>query len=92
MAKLKLDVETIEVESFALVAERKPEVGTVNGYGKTNFPLLSCMGNTCVGGTDAGSSCEATYCGGTCEYSCLQSCGDTCLDTCGGDCSVNVCS
>jgi hypothetical protein len=86
MAKLKLDVETIEVESFALVAEKMLETGTVNGYGKTNFPLLSCMGNTCLGGTDTGSSCYPTNCvetcGQTCEYTCMQTCPDTCLDNC----------
>jgi hypothetical protein len=82
MAKLKLDIEAIAVESFAVVAEEKKDGGTVNGHAKS-YPFNTCAGTTCVGET-----CQLTQCD---MSQCIASCPETCKITCGDCISVDVC-
>jgi len=81
MAKLRLDIEAIAVESFAVVAE-EADAGTVNGYAKS-YPF-----NTCAGATCAGETCQLTQCD---MSQCIASCPETCRITCGDCISVDVC-
>ena len=81
MARLKLDIEAIAVESFAVAAE-EGKAGTVNGHA-ASYPFVTC----------AGASCDAPTCRITeCDVSqCIASCPQTCKITCGDCFSVQVC-
>ena len=78
MARLKLDVEAIAVESFAVVAEGA-EAGTVNGYA-ASAPLMTCAGNR---------TCPISACN---DSACIDSCGETCKITCGACITVENCN
>jgi hypothetical protein len=70
MSKLRLDLESIQVESFTATPTGAKPAGTVHGQGATEI----------------GSSCQQTFCNQTCagDASCQQTfCAQTC-DLCGG--------
>ena len=77
VAKLKLDIEGIAVESFAVVAGEKKDAGTVNGHAKS-YPFASCAANTCYQVTCGATECNMSLC--------IASCPETCRISCGNDC------
>ena len=77
-SKLKLDVERLQVESFA-VQGQETERGTVRGLAATEEMSVCDGGGTCAG------SCVT--CDVTCGYSCDWSCGGTCQASCEGTCN-----
>jgi hypothetical protein len=82
MAKLKLDIEAIAVESFAVVAAEEKDAGTVNGHA-ASYPFNTCAGASCVGPTCRITECDMSQC--------IASCPETCKITCGDCISVDVC-
>lgn len=60
MAKLRLTVENLRVDSFATGAQAEPLAGTVQAH-QQSAPLASCAGNM--------SRCIAS-CGDTCQITC----------------------
>ena len=90
-SKLKLDLETLAVDSFD-TANETAENGTVFGEQCTCWTNCTCPG--CP-------SCDAS-CGGTCDASCNGTCyeqtcancgtgGYTCLRTCGQTALYTAC-
>ena len=78
MAKLRLDLEAIRVESFAASAE-EADAGTVNGHAGS-APLNTCAGQR---------TCYISYCN---DSACIDSCLETCKITCGACITVEVCN
>jgi len=76
MGKLKLDLEAIEVESFAVAAERT-EAGTVHGHAKS-YPFASCEANTCYQATCGATDCNISLCIASCPQTCRISCDNDC--------------
>jgi len=65
MKKLSLELDQLQVETFTTGGQRLPEKGTVQGHYGTNH-------------TQAGHTCDAVSCGGTCyEYTCEWTCTQT---------------
>jgi hypothetical protein len=83
MRKLRLDPESLRVESFEAVTAGGGQMGTVNGHirkppAEPNT-IEPCYVNTSTCGNSCYGTCYAT-CGSTCantcdDYTCLQSCG-----------------
>lgn len=82
MAKLKLDMEDLRVESFAVAAE-EGEAGTVHAHAKS-APFITCAGDTCDAPTCRITECDVSQC--------IASCPQTCRITCDGCESVYVCA
>lgn len=82
MAKLRLSVEDLRVDSFATDLRADSRAGTVQAHAASD-PFRTCAGDTCNQGT-----CGATECG---MSACIASCGETCKITCGNCFSVDVC-
>ena len=83
MKKMRLDPDTLEVQSFQ-TAPRLEERGTVIGQGTD--ALATCRGMTCDS-TCFQRICTCTYGedqGGTCDYSCDFQ------NTCGAGCPTGV--
>ena len=80
MAKLKLQLEDLMIDSFDTTAAKK-ERGTVFGEQCTCWTY--CGQNTCPGCPTCNNSC-----GGSCEYSCNGTCPDTCGASCWGTCEA----
>ena len=83
-SKLKLDLETLAVDSFDTASETA-ENGTVFGEQCTCWTNCTCPG--CP-------SCDNTACGqNTCgQHSCAASCNGTCAGyTCAGTCDPWTC-
>lgn len=93
MAKLKLSLDALEVESFVTV--RMAGAGTVRAHVDDNSALLGSCATCepvvckaalqgtlydCGGGTAGGNSCPVT-----CQYSCggPNTCQQTCAPSCG---------
>ena len=78
MAKMKLELDTLAVDSFDTTAAEKAR-GTVFGEQCTCYTNCTCPG--CY-------TCDNT-CANTCDdYTCLASCNGTCGDTC--DCGGTI--
>jgi len=77
MAKLKLNVEALEVQSFLTTDEQARSPGTVEGHDSGRTPSLTRQ-QSCPG-------FEAT-CPATCDD---YTCGGTCYDTCDYTCQTN---
>lgn len=78
MRKLKLSLDTLQVESFAATGN-EPARGTVPGHAFTEYADESCF-ESCNG------TCPANGCGSgyaSCYGSCYGTCGATCYNTCG---------
>jgi len=85
MKKIKLDLDRLDVESFAVVAERGKD-GTVHGHatpgctpaGQCNT-LFSCYEYTCNG--EVSCNGELATCGhlATCT-DCAETCAESCVD------------
>ncbi|HEX6041772.1 hypothetical protein [Longimicrobium sp.] len=83
MRKLKLSLDSLQVESFAATGS-EPVRGTVPGHEWTEYADESCFG-TCDGGCTRDGSC-VNPCGtgyASCYGTCYASCGGTCDATCG---------
>jgi len=80
MAKLTLDVDQLEVQSFATSNERG-DVGTVEGYDSGRTPSLtrndSCPGFPCTAYDTCADTCD--------NFTCVQ-------DTCDYTCHTNICA
>lgn len=74
MKKLTLDVDALQVESFATEAAGRGRRGTVYGRNHTRGGHFTC-GGTC----DGANTCD---CPVTADPTCLEPCGTT---LCGGD-------
>lgn len=61
MAKLKLQVEALEVQTFAVTSAEDPARGTV--HGASGLDNKSCEYGTCDPGCSAGGSCDEPGCG-----------------------------
>ncbi|WP_420130223.1 hypothetical protein [Longimicrobium sp.] len=81
MRKLKLTVESLQVESFHSEPP-PPERGTVAGYDWTEYADESCFG-TCDGMCTRDASCQ-----GQCGTG--ASCYGTCYNSCNGTCNCTV--
>lgn len=72
--KLKLELEALEVESFATERGPAPATGTVHAHERTEINCslwISCEGTcevSCWGSCETcdGTSCGLTYCGDPC--------------------------
>jgi hypothetical protein len=88
MKKIKLNLESLEVESFA-AAEDTREGGTVRGNGGSNRACNSAM--SCLADTCYFYSCFESDCGGcvthTCDLNCTASCTNSCNEPCLNSCS-----
>jgi hypothetical protein len=87
MKKLTLDVDALQVESFATETAARGRGGTVHAHNHTRGNHLTC-GGTC----DGGNTCNCPI---TAEVTCLEPCGTTLCgetSTCGGEESVCICS
>jgi hypothetical protein len=92
MAKLKLDLDSLTVESFETTEQDQRE-GTVHGAQAT---LATCMHScftcalSCFRTCDA--SCQVLSCHGTCSPTCFT-CGTSChqVRTCGASCQHLTC-
>ena len=76
MAKLKLDIEAIRVDSFAVV-EEEAETGTVNGYARS-APFVTCAGASCDAPTCRITECDVSQCIASCPATCRISCDNDC--------------
>jgi hypothetical protein len=70
MAKLKLDIEAIRVDSFAVV-EGDAEAGTVNGFARS-------AGASCDAPTCRITECDVSQCIASCPATCRISCNTGC--------------
>lgn len=95
MNKLKLDVDQLAVESFALTTG-DAQRGTVEAHSHLCPPTTICI-ETYQPATCAQScqSCPGDSCAFTCGYTCNYTCDDpscvTCLTYCGQMSCVEVC-
>jgi len=87
MRKLRLDLDDLQVESFATTPEPRRDGGTVFGQNHCTC-YTQC---TCPGCPTCDASCNGT-CGGTCDASCNGNCGGTCGHTCAGNCTEFNCT
>jgi len=79
MRKLKLSLDSLQVESFH-ANESDSLRGTVPGHsGATQHADESCFG-TCVSFCTRDGSCDT--CAGSCNGTCYNTCGATCYATC----------
>lgn len=101
MAKLKLDVNSLSVQSFQTVATEGAARGTVHGRAEVPDKTYGCSINPPCLHTEQ-LSCNGT-CYETCHeschweltcHTCLATCPITCWNTCGntcGSCMVATC-
>ena len=75
MAKLKLDVEALVVDSFEAGAGHRLSAGTVHGHNHTRGNHYTCGGAFSCGGQN---TCD---CPVTVDETCLEPCGTTLCET-----------
>lgn len=83
MRKLKLSLDSLQVESFDTDASQSMR-GTVAGRAVTDYP------DECV--TPAGTcfkNCSVDATCNSCDYSCAGSCWGTCGASCNGSCGAS---
>ena len=92
MRKLKLDVETLAVQSFQ-AEERPARRGTVFGGAFTEVVAVCGTDYACGNPSDwdtCGNTCQTCY-----EYTCYETCPDSCRTcvnaTCEGTCVGATC-
>lgn len=84
MAKLRLSIEDLLVDSFTTHARQMDTLaGTVEAHAKS-APFLTCVGDTCNQATCAATECNIS--------ACIASCGETCRITCRNCISFDVCA
>lgn len=93
MKKLKLDLDALVVESFAVQEtprwtgtvqgniEQEGEVRRRPGFFSRWFSCPSACGKTCL-----------DTCWETCQNTCLETCQDTCVETCRGATCFDSCN
>ena len=82
--KLKLNLDDLRVESFAVMPESPVGDGTVEGYYPTGPCVCDSECPQCEGGTGPGGTGEGESCQGTCPGNCPgPTQGITCPNTCG---------
>jgi hypothetical protein len=99
MKKLRLDVDALQVESFAAVGYAAP-AGTVQGHFNRDPGSADCDGGgwgslfgTCEGCPTVGTCVGPTYCcPETWRPTCPQTCYATCAQTCASCNDLNPCS
>lgn len=105
MKKLKLQIDALEVDSFAPVGANSLR-GTVRGnwftqyarYCATDYPPGECY-PTNIGCETWEAACQPTYertcnaqsCQATCGITCGETCGNSCNGTCGGESCQSIC-
>lgn len=87
MKKIKLELDRLDVESFAVTPARSGG-GTVHGHDTpgctpagTCETLFTCYDNSCNDNTCNGASCDGAPSCGFLAYTCTD-CGGTCAETC----------
>jgi hypothetical protein len=82
MAKLRLDMEDLAVQSFDTSAKLDTRRGTVQGH--ATFGQDTCIGPTCrrCPPSDGGT------CGATCVNTCVNTCDDATCATCAASCAA----
>ena len=104
MAKLKLDLTDLKVESFDSTPDDGPPQGTVFGLGST-WGLSTCA-NSCGDSCQVFCSYNNQSCYGSCDTVCIDcetrgcetqawtcdgsTCASTCSSSCGGTCDCTV--
>ena len=89
MRKLTLDLDALQVDSFAADDGGADARGTVEAHNHTflHCPVVRTELDGCVLNTlEFQNTCQQT-CLRTCDYSCLDTCGGTCLHTCNPTCT-----
>ena len=79
MTKIRLDLDTLCVESFSTDAS-PAHGGTVQAHSPIDYgytDVTGCGQETCAAYCSGGHTCYAS-----CEGSCLQTCGGSCNGTC----------
>jgi hypothetical protein len=91
MRKLKLDVDTLKVESFVALPHTAPD-GTVHGHFERDPGTTDCDGDgwwslfgTCAGCPTVGTCVGPTYC-------CPPTWRPTCNPSCNASCPLEICS
>lgn len=83
MQRLKLDLDHLQVQSFATTGPAADASGTVHGH----MVAVTDDPETCVGSIGCYSlGCPSYTCLTGCNDTCYASCGGTCDATCGGSC------
>ena len=91
MKKFKLELDALEVDTFATLAEATPKVGTVHGYRPT-IDEGTCNEPSCNGGPICGQETWDQTCPASCAYTCANTCDDpTCAQTCAYTCDDLTC-
>ena len=96
MHKLKLELESLVVDSFATVPGDEAR-GTVQAFasvGDSTCRWAICYYETYAPGCTLGETCAyscncATNGGASCVYTCGYTCGYTCANTCAGNTCEN---
>jgi hypothetical protein len=103
MKKLRLELDSLAVESFDTAAAQKPK-GTV--FGEQCTCNTMCAQQTCPGCPTCDNTCAytcddatcpacptcAASCNGSCEATCYGTCGEyTCAFTCEETCRPRLC-
>ena len=104
MAKLRLDLTDLKVESFDPTPDHGPPQGTVFGLGST-WGLSTCN-NSCGDSCQVFCSYNNQSCYGSCDTVCIDcetqgcdtqawtcdgsTCASTCSSSCGGTCDCTV--
>jgi hypothetical protein len=90
--KLKLEIEELKVESFAVLPYSTERAGTVHGRSVENLEPIS--GYACDGGGGGGGYTEGTCIGPTfcCAPTWRPSCMPTCANTCQLTCLDGLCT
>jgi len=88
--KLKLEIDELKVESFAVLPHSPATAGTVHGRFNNDWnTLVECEGGGGGSGVNTQGTCIGpTYC---CQPTWQQTCMPTCPNTC-DSCLINWCS
>ena len=100
MAKMKLDLEDLQVETFAVMPDGEVPFGTVHAFAAAVGDAAaepatgpSCPEGTCWGATCDQQTCQFNTCAGpSCEHTrCYQTCPGTCPYTCDDASCMRTC-
>ncbi len=93
MNKIKLDLDSLQIESFETTPDESGAKGTVHGLVGSGEPEFCTDFTICIQicpQPTIGTACPSfgSTCGNTCGGTCGSTCGSTCGNTCGGTCAV----
>lgn len=92
MRKLKLEIDTLKVESFAADPHAPPRAGTVRGHVAAGTPVTTDDDEPWY--RSWWYSCEPRYTEGTCmgpSYCCPPTWEPTCNPSCDASCEIHDC-